>query len=90
MTSIPLHEALADDLSDPEFAAGYLEGCLEDGPEVFLVALRDVVKANGGMSALAKEVAASRPSLYQTLSSQGNPEFRTLQAVLESVGLSGK
>jgi DNA-binding phage protein len=46
-TSIHFHEALADDLSDPEFAAGYLEGCLEDGPDVFLVALGDVVKASG-------------------------------------------
>ncbi len=41
---------LRDDLSDPEFASGYLQLCLEeaqahDNIGIFLLALRDVAKA---------------------------------------------
>ncbi len=38
-------EFLLEDLVDPEEAAGYLSACLEEGPDVFLLGLRDVAKA---------------------------------------------
>ena len=81
------NETLAADLQDPEFVAGYLQAALEDGPEVFLVALRNVVKANGGMTRLSEQASLGRESLYKALSEKGNPEFRTVQAVLSSLGL---
>ena len=44
---------LDEDLQDPAEAAGYLNACLEDGDaEVFLLALRDVARARGGVSTL--------------------------------------
>ncbi len=55
--------------------------------DTFLVALRNVAKARGGMTELAQATALGRESLYKTLSEQGNPEFRTLQAVLGALGL---
>ena len=39
--------------SDPEQAAKYLTACYEEGPEVCLQGLRDVVEAQGGMSQAA-------------------------------------
>jgi DNA-binding phage protein len=41
------NEVLAKDLKDPDFAAAYLEECLSfDEPETFVLALRDVLRAN--------------------------------------------
>ncbi len=83
-----LSETFRDELQDPEFAAGYLQAALEENDAAtFLVALRDVVQANGGMTKTAQETALGRESLYKTLSENGNPQFLTVQAVLKSVGL---
>ncbi len=82
------NEILARDLQEPEAVALYLEYALEDGGvETFLVALRNVAKAQGGMTELAQATALGRESLYKTLSERGNPEFKTLQAVLGALGL---
>ena len=40
---------LKDHLSDPDRAAKYLTACHEEGSDVFLQALRDVVEAQGGI-----------------------------------------
>jgi probable addiction module antidote protein len=81
-------ETFAPDLSDPEFAAAYLAECLSyDEPEVFLLALRNVVKANSNMSEISRKLDASRASLYTALSNGGNPTYHTLRDVLGMVGL---
>lgn len=82
------NETFADELRDPEYAAAYLAECLSyNEPETFLRSLRDVVRANGNMSTLAKDLHSSRPGLYKALSEEGNPELKTLLAVLDAVGL---
>jgi len=53
-------EIVESDLRDQSFAAAYLQECLEDGVETFLVALRDVARANGGVAGVAKTVAMRR------------------------------
>lgn len=60
---------------------------MEKDRYAFLVALRDVVEASGGMSEVAGRVGIKRPSLYKALSKSGNPRFETLQAVLDGLGL---
>jgi probable addiction module antidote protein len=75
-------------LRDPEYAAEYLTAVLaEKDREAFLVALKDVVDASGGMGELAGRVKINRPSLYRILSSEGNPTLDTLQQILKSLGL---
>jgi len=75
-------------LRNPEFAAEYLSQTLAEGdPAAFALALRDVVEATGGVSALAREVKLKRGSLYKILSARGNPTVATLQEVLEPLGL---
>jgi len=50
-------DVLDEDLRDPAEAVGYLNACLEDGdPEVFLLALRDVARARGGVATLAEAI----------------------------------
>ncbi len=78
---------LMESLKDPLEAAEYLNAALEDGePEVFLLALRDVVDSHGGMSKLAASTSLNRENLYRMLSCKGNPEFFSLSSVLSAVG----
>ncbi len=77
----------------PEEVEGFLQTVLEEyekDPDegALLSALRQVAKANGGMTELAKKTNLSRESLYKTLSSSGNPRFRNLQRILETFGYS--
>lgn len=53
----------------------------------FLLALRRAVEENGGMSSLARAARLSRESLYRMLSERGNPEIKSLSAVLDAFGL---
>jgi len=79
---------LIESLKDPQEAAAYLNAALEDGDrESFLLALRNIAEANGGMKAVADKAHLNRESLYRTLSRRGNPEVKTLFNLLHGVGL---
>ncbi len=81
-------EYLLEQLQDPKEAAAYLNAALHDeDPHVFLLALRDITEANGGMAWLADEADLNRENLYRTLSTRGNPRFFNLLAVLDAIGL---
>jgi probable addiction module antidote protein len=80
-------EMLDEDLQNPGEAAAYLTACLQDDdPAVFLLALRDVARARGGMAQLAEATELNREHLYRILSENGNPELRSLEAVLDALG----
>jgi probable addiction module antidote protein len=69
-------------------ASGFLTECLDDDePKTFLVALRDVVLANGGVAKAAKASGLNRESLYKALSLNGNPSLQTVRAILAAVGI---
>jgi probable addiction module antidote protein len=85
--AVKFENILKDHLSDPEQAAKYLTACYEEGPDVFLQALRDVVEAQGGMSRTARLAGLNRESLYRQLSRRGNPSLASLNAVLTTLGL---
>ena len=80
-------EILFEDLRDPEAAALYLQDAWEDSAEEFLVALRKYVQANGGMARCAEKAHLTREALYRMLSEKGNPELRSVRAVLQATGL---
>ncbi len=81
-------ESLLKSLSDPDEAAHYLNACLEDGDDrVFLLALRDVADAHGGIRTLSRYTHLNRESLYRMLSKSGNPSLDSLTAVLNACGL---
>lgn len=84
----PYRDSLFKALKNPGDAAHYLNACLEDeDPRVFLLALRDVADAHGGIGALAESSHLNRESLYRALSKSGNPSLNSLAAVLNSLGL---
>ena len=79
-------EYLKQQLQDAEFAASYLNACLNDSPESFLIALRDVAVAKR-VSQIAKDSKLGRQSLYRTLTAKGNPRWDTLNRILAAAGL---
>jgi probable addiction module antidote protein len=84
----PYEEVLIERLrGDSAEACAYLQASFADGNiQVFLMALRIVAQAHGGIGHLATRAGLSREALYRTLSSKGNPSLTTLTAVLHALG----
>ncbi len=73
---------------DPEFATQYLNSVLEEGDQAdLLVALRQMAQALGGIPAVADKAHLNATQLYRTLSAEGNPELRSLTALLKAMGM---
>lgn len=78
---------LLAELSDVDYAAGYVSEAAAESWETFLLALRDVAEARIGMAKLASEAGVDRVNLYRMLSAKGNPRFKNLFLVLKALGL---
>jgi probable addiction module antidote protein len=75
-------------VKDPAYAIELLNDILKDGDQAeLLIMLRIMAKAFGGIQNIAEETGLNPTQLYRTLSSQGNPEFRSLAAILKAMGL---
>ena len=86
-----LREYLIERLVDKERAIGYLQAILDDyyiygGPAVVLRALDTVVKAQGGVSKLAKHADMDPKMLSKVLSSEDTPLIDALGIVLKALG----
>lgn len=88
-------EWLIESLKDHKAAIAYLNAALEESmkgdaesQQVFLMALKDVAEAQGGIAKIAKKAHLGRESLYKTLSPKGNPGLRTLTAIIQAMGLN--
>src|SRR5260370_39829845 len=72
----------AEHLRSEAEVAAYIEAMLEDGnARAVPIALRTVVDAVGGMTALFEKTGLSRETLYRTLSERGNPRLHTLAVI---------
>lgn len=86
--SVSYQDYLIGSLKDPEEAAGYLNAALEGGDiNVFLLALQNVIQAQGGIAALAAKTKKSRTSLYKSLSENGNPYLKNANDLLLAMGM---
>ncbi len=86
--SLPYEDWLIEQLKDPAEAAAYLETVIEEGDQAaIMLALRQVAQAQGGVAAIARKAKLTREATYKILSKSGNPELRSLTAVLEATGL---
>ncbi|MEI8295697.1 MAG: addiction module antidote protein [Alphaproteobacteria bacterium] len=84
-------DMLLEELKDPETAQAYLSVALEEYEQdkdvsAFLMALRDVAEAQGGLTKLAQKTHLNRPSLYKALSAKGDPKLKTVENVLHGLG----
>jgi probable addiction module antidote protein len=82
-------ETLLEALKNPEEALAYLNAALIDEDQrVFLLALKDVLAAQGvNISAFAEESKLSRQNIYRMLSKKGNPRWQNLSSLINAMGL---
>ena len=79
---------LKGQLCDPEMAAEYLSAAVQEGSlEGFLVALKNVAEAHGGIGVLSKVTNLNRQSMYKMFSERGNPTVSSLLTVLDALGI---
>ena len=73
---ISYHSDLMERLKDIRCAGAYLNAALEeDERRVFLLALRDVAEAQGGMTKLSRLTNISREHIYRMLSEKETPNL---------------
>ena len=88
MTRKNYDDFLKKELVDSEVAAVYLSAALEDGSlDEFLVALRNVAQARGGIGELSALTRLNRQGLYKMLSENGNPTLGSLLPLLKAMGI---
>ena len=86
--SVPHRPHLLEWLKDPANAAAYVEAAIEEGdPAGLLQALRNIAEARGGIARIAEKTGLNREALYRTLSKRGNPQLKSLAAILHATGL---
>jgi probable addiction module antidote protein len=76
-------------LSNPKFAALYLNEIEKSSPELVLAAIQNVVRARA-VTTVAKEAGVARENIYRAFSEQGNPTATTFREVLRAVGIGIK
>jgi probable addiction module antidote protein len=83
------HDASAY-LKTPEDIAAYLNAVIEemeDDPRILMLALRNVARAKGGVSELAREADLDRVSLSRALSGRRMPRLDTLTKLTSACGV---
>lgn len=83
---------IAELRENPDYPEIYLQTALEDiyeedGIAAFLIALRRVVEARGGISEISRKSGLSHQQLYKTLSEKGNPTLTTLTEITRAAGV---
>lgn len=82
---------LIEQLQDPDEAKAHLELAIDEfskdgGSEAFMLTLRLVAEAQGGVSQLAKKSNLSRQNLYKILTCKTVPKFNTALAIMKGLG----
>jgi probable addiction module antidote protein len=81
---------VSKELTDDETIERYLNYIVENGDETDLkMALGDIAKAKG-MTTVAKDIGATRESLYRSLNGQTKAQFDTIYKLIRSFGLTIK
>ena len=86
--SLSYEDWLVERLRDPAEAAAYMEAVIADGDQAaVMLALRQIAQAQGGIAEIARKANLTREATYRMLSKGGNPELKSLTAVLRAIGL---
>ncbi len=85
-------EHLIKALKNKKAALAYLQVSLDEynedhDREIFMLALKNVAIAQGGLGHLASETHLNREHLYRLFSGKGNPTFDTLTTILDALGM---
>jgi len=89
MKSKNYDDFLKQEITDASLAAEYLFSAIQDGSiDEFLIALRNVAEAHGGIGNLSEITNLNRQSMYKMLSEDGNPTLSSLITVLKAMGIN--
>ena len=85
------HQELIASLKDVDEAEAYLQVALEeydhDGDyEAFMLALKNLAEAQGGMQKLSRKAHLNRENLCRVLSRSGNITLETLSKIIHALG----
>lgn len=83
---------IAELRADPEYAEIYLQTAFEEiyeqgGVGAFLIALRQVIEARGGVGEIARKSGINRQHVYRALSKDGNPTINTITELTRAAGV---
>jgi probable addiction module antidote protein len=83
-------ETLDETLKNPEKALAYLNAALMDKDDsVFLLALKDVLRAQGiDIKSFAEISNLNRTNIYRILSPSGNPRWNNLKSIINTMGMN--
>jgi len=81
---------LLKDLQNLDKAADYLTAAIDEGEAAFLLAVRDVAEAQGGLGSLSDLTNLNRENLYNMLSEKGNPRLTSLTSIIAKLGFEIK
>lgn len=89
--TLDYHDDLIASLKDPKEANDYLCVSLEEyqednNKEALLIALKNVVKARGGITKLARDSNLNRQNLYKIFSDKDNLRLDNFSAILKGLG----
>ncbi|MCL2655070.1 MAG: putative addiction module antidote protein [Coriobacteriia bacterium] len=74
-------------LKTEEDIAYYLECVMDEDPALLPAALREVARARGGMTELARKTGLSRESLYRSLREGSDPRYSTICKIMAAYGV---
>jgi probable addiction module antidote protein len=82
-------EGLLERLKDKEYSVNYLTLALKDeDSRVFVLALKDVIKAHGGIGKASKRAKLSRASVYKMLSGERELGILKILRILDTIGIA--
>lgn len=82
---------LVEKLQDPEEAQSFLDAAIEayeeDGDtEAFMLALRYLTEAKGGVGKLSEITNLNRQNLYKVLTGKTSPKLETTMSIMKGLG----
>lgn len=88
-------ELLLEDLQDSESAQEFLNATIEAYAEssdipAFLLSLRYLAEAKGGVAKLAKKTKLNKQNLYKILTGKTSPKFSTIYTIIKGLGYTFK
>lgn len=89
------HDVFLGMLDSEKAINAYMEVAMEDfeesgDTEAFIMALRTIAEAKGGINRLAAKTKRTRQSLYKALSPKGNPRLDTTLGIIKALGFNLK
>ncbi|MBS0350857.1 MAG: putative addiction module antidote protein [Proteobacteria bacterium] len=86
--SVRYDDYLNEQLKNSKKAEDYLKSALQEkDPALFLLSLKQVIRAQGGVAHIAEKTNKSRTSLYKALSEDGNPGLRNIFDLLDAINM---